>query len=76
MKAYWGVEVQLHAFLISALDGGEWSVSRLRRFTPTERTPGALWIGVWVGPRASLDAVVRRKILSPYWDSNLRTSSP
>jgi len=22
MKAYWGVEVQLEAFLISALDGG------------------------------------------------------
>jgi hypothetical protein len=28
------VEVQLHAFLISALDGGEWSFSRSRRSTP------------------------------------------
>jgi hypothetical protein len=27
MKAYWGVEVQLHTFFISALDGGEWSAS-------------------------------------------------
>jgi hypothetical protein len=23
MKSYWGVEIQFHAFLISALDGGE-----------------------------------------------------
>jgi hypothetical protein len=23
MKAYWGMEAQLHAFLTSALDGGE-----------------------------------------------------
>jgi hypothetical protein len=34
MKTYWGVEVQLHAFLISELDGGEWSASRSGRFTP------------------------------------------
>jgi hypothetical protein len=37
---YWGVEVQLHAFLTSALDGGEWSASRPDRFTPKERVPG------------------------------------
>jgi hypothetical protein len=28
MKAYWGVEIYLQAFLASALDGGEWSASR------------------------------------------------
>jgi hypothetical protein len=33
MKAYWGVDVQLHTFLILALDGGEWSVSCLGCFT-------------------------------------------
>jgi hypothetical protein len=42
MKTYWGMEVYLHAFLTSALDGGEWSASRPSRFTPRERAP---WIG-------------------------------
>jgi len=27
METYWGVEVQPHTFLISALDGDEWSAS-------------------------------------------------
>jgi hypothetical protein len=31
------------------------------RFTPKERAPGTHWIGDWVGPRAVLDAVVKRK---------------
>jgi hypothetical protein len=64
MKAYWGVEVQLHAFLTLALNGGEWSASRPGRFTPRERAPGTHWIGGWVGPKAGLDAVLKRK-LSP-----------
>jgi hypothetical protein len=38
MKAYWGVEVELHAFLTSALDGGEWLASRPSHFTP-EKVP-------------------------------------
>jgi len=32
-------------------------------------------IGGWVGPTAGLDAVVNRKIPSPYRDSNTRSSS-
>jgi hypothetical protein len=72
MKTYCGVEVQLHAFLISVLDGGEWSASRPGRFTARERAPGTRWIGGWVGPRAVLDAV-KRKILSPRRESNPRT---
>jgi hypothetical protein len=57
----------------SALDGGEWSASRPGRLTPRERAPGAHWIGGWVGPRAVLDAVVKRKIPSPLRESNPRT---
>jgi hypothetical protein len=49
-------------FLTSALDGGEWSASRPGRFTH--------WTGGWVGPRACLDAVSKRKIPSPRRGSN------
>jgi hypothetical protein len=65
MKAYWGVELEFHAFLTSALAGGEWSASYPSRFTPRGRAPGTYWIGGWVGSRAVLDAVVKRKIPSP-----------
>jgi hypothetical protein len=34
MKAYGGVDAQIHIFLTSALVGGEWSASRPGRFTP------------------------------------------
>jgi hypothetical protein len=63
MKAYGGVDVYVHIFLTSALFGGEWSASRLCRFTPGERAPGTHWIGGWVNPRAGLDNVVKRKFL-------------
>jgi hypothetical protein len=62
-----------HSFT-SALDGGDWSVSRPGRLTPREKVPGAHWIGGWVGPRAVLNAVVKRKIPSPRRESNPRTS--
>jgi hypothetical protein len=64
MKTYGGVDVYIHVFLTSALAGGEWSASRLGRFTSAERAPGTHWIGDWVGPRASLDDVKRRKFLA------------
>jgi hypothetical protein len=57
----------------SALDGGEWSASRPGRFTPRERAPGTHWIGGWVGSRAVVDAVMKRKIPSPRRESNPRT---
>jgi hypothetical protein len=63
MKAYGGVDVQIHIFLTSALAGGEWSASRTGRFTPRftpgERAPGTHWIG-----GACLDEVEKRKFLT------------
>jgi hypothetical protein len=62
MKMYWGVEVHFHAFLTSALDGGEWSALHSDRFTPGERPLSTHWTGGCLTPRAGLDAVTRRKI--------------
>jgi hypothetical protein len=52
--------------LTSALDGGEWSA----HFTPRERAPTPHWIGGWVGPRAGLDTMSKRKIPSPRQELN------
>jgi hypothetical protein len=80
MKAFWGVEVYLHAFVTSALDGGEWSDPRPGHFTRRERAPGVEGVGGTVGPRANLEAVVKRKIPSPCRESDPspspRSSSP
>jgi hypothetical protein len=59
--------------LTLALNGGEWSASCPGCFTPRERAPGTHWIGGWVGPRAILDMVVKRKILCPCQELNPRT---
>jgi len=37
-----------------------------------ERALDTHWIGGWLGPRAGLDMVVKRKIPSPCQESNLR----
>jgi hypothetical protein len=50
-------------FLISALDGDEWSALRPCRFTPGETAPFPHCIGGWMGPRSCLSAMERRKIL-------------
>jgi hypothetical protein len=60
MNTYGGVEVYLHAFLTSALSGGERSASSSGRFIP-----GILWIEDWVDSRAGLDAVSKKKIHAP-----------
>ena len=43
-----GVKVQLHSFLTSALDGGQWLTPRFNRFIPGKlrRYP---WLGGWLG---------------------------
>jgi hypothetical protein len=46
-------------FLASALFGGEWLDSRPGRFTP-----GTHLIEDWVGPRAGLDDVEKRKFFT------------
>jgi hypothetical protein len=73
MKASRGVEVSLHSFF----DPGtrwRWLVSfKPRPLSPRVRASGTHWTGGWVGPRAVLDAVVKRKIPSPRRESNLRT---
>jgi hypothetical protein len=52
-----------YSFSTSALDGGEWSASRLTRFTPG-KDPRDPCTGNWVGPRVGLDTEARGKVLS------------
>jgi hypothetical protein len=40
---------------------------------PPGKEPGTHWIGGWVGPRAVLNTVVKRKIPGPRRESNPRT---
>jgi hypothetical protein len=73
MKAYWRSGGTAPLILWPpALDGDEWSASLLGCFTPSVRAPGTHWIGGWVGPRAVLDAVVKRKIPGPRRELNPR----
>jgi hypothetical protein len=69
MEAYGGVDVQIHIFLTTVLIGGEWSASRLCRFTPRERVPGTHWIGGWAGQRGE------EKILDPNGTQTLSSRS-
>jgi hypothetical protein len=64
MKVYGGVDIYIHIFLTSVLDGGEWSSSRRCRFTPGERAPGNQWMGGCVGSSAGLDDADERKFLT------------
>jgi hypothetical protein len=57
-----GVEVQLHTFLILTLDGGDWSASHTGHFIPME-TARTHWTEGWVGHRAGLGMMAKRKIM-------------
>jgi hypothetical protein len=39
MKTYGGVDVWVHIFLTSTLDGGKWSASCPGKFTPKDKAP-------------------------------------
>jgi hypothetical protein len=52
-----------YSFLTSALDGGEVASVTNRPLYLRERTPGTLWIGGWVDPRADKDKEATGKIL-------------
>jgi hypothetical protein len=64
MKTYWGsrsIPPRIHSL------GARWR--RVVSFTseplyPSGKTPDTHWIRGWVGPRAGLDAVVKKKIPS------------
>jgi hypothetical protein len=64
MKAYGGLDIQIHIFLTSGLIGGEWSASRHGSLTAVENPPGIYWMGGWVNPRAGLNHVENRKFLT------------
>jgi hypothetical protein len=50
--------------LNSALAGGEWAASRPGRFNSGGKASGTNWIGDWVGLKAGLDNVEKRKFLT------------
>jgi hypothetical protein len=69
-KDIWGSGGVAPSFFTSALDGVEWPVSRLDRFTPGERAPSTHWIEDWLGPRTDLNDMEKRKTY-PCRGSNL-----
>jgi hypothetical protein len=60
-------------FLTSALDGGEWSASRLCCFTTGETALRTYGTGAWVGPRVGLHVMEETKSLTPIGN---RTQTP
>jgi hypothetical protein len=62
MKGYWGGGIALRINFGIRWSGQLYAPAAL---APKKRAPGTHWIGDWIGLRAGLDAVVKRKILSP-----------
>jgi hypothetical protein len=67
-KGMWG-SGGVAPFLISVLDGDEWSASHTEHFTPGENAPGSHSFGGCVGPR-NLGNLEKRQIFSLYWELN------
>jgi len=49
-----------------SLEGDKLSASHPGCFTPGEKAASTLWIGGWMGSRASLDGVEKREVPSPH----------
>jgi len=62
MKTYWRSGGIASPILNLGTSWRSVSASRPDRFTSGESTPGTHRIGSWVGPRAGLDAMAKRKI--------------
>jgi hypothetical protein len=70
MKMYWR-SGGITPCILDLSTRWRWVVSFMPQpLYPRERVPGTHCIGGWVGPKASLDAVVKGKIPSHYWDLN------
>jgi hypothetical protein len=71
MKEYWGNGIIVPR-ITDLSTRWRWVVSfTLRSLYPQGKTPLVThWLGGWMGLRADLDAVVKRKIPSPFQDSN------
>jgi hypothetical protein len=63
MKTYEGVDAYIHVFSTSALVGSG-QVHAPATLPPGERATSTHLIGGWVGPRAGLGDMERRKIMS------------
>jgi hypothetical protein len=63
MQAHRGVEVYLHSFFTTALDGGEWL-----SFMPWPKRDQ-------VDPRAGLEVLKKKKILVQDWSQNITSYS-
>jgi hypothetical protein len=67
MNTYRGMEVKLHAFLTSAIDGGELSASRPGRFTPGTQLGG--WVGQPSQTKVNCDKVIKfTLVLTPIFE--------
>jgi hypothetical protein len=73
MKPNWGIIIA-STFLISTLDGGEWSASRPGHFT-LEEAACAHWIECWMSPRDGLDVVKQKKFSCLCRESNSSRSA-
>jgi hypothetical protein len=70
MKTYGGVDVLFQILLTSALAGGERQLHTPAALHPGKQPPCTHLIGGWVGPRAGMDNVEKRKFLTPQGTQN------